>query len=55
MNTMKKARRAAPNSEGPRRPDRAPLARECAKLDPKSEQRLADEGMDAELEQWPEY
>ena len=35
--------------------DQAHLARECAKLDPKQEQRLAEEGMGSELEQWPEY
>jgi Arc/MetJ-type ribon-helix-helix transcriptional regulator len=31
------------------------LARECAKLDPLAEQALAEEGMDAELAEWPEY
>jgi Arc/MetJ-type ribon-helix-helix transcriptional regulator len=31
------------------------LARECAKLDPKIESRLAEEGLAAEVEQWPEY
>jgi len=31
------------------------LARECAKLDPTSEQDLAEEGMDSELSGWPEY
>lgn len=31
------------------------LARECRKLDPRAEQELAEEGMAAELEQWPEY
>jgi metal-responsive CopG/Arc/MetJ family transcriptional regulator len=31
------------------------LARECAKLDPEFEQRLADEGLSGELEQWPAY
>jgi Arc/MetJ-type ribon-helix-helix transcriptional regulator len=34
---------------------RTRLARECAKLDPKHEQRLADEGLGADLETWPEY
>ncbi len=34
--------------------DRSRLARECAKLDPAFEQRLADEGLAADLE-WPEY
>ncbi len=31
------------------------LARECAKLDPESEQRLAEEGMSAEVDNWPKY
>lgn len=31
------------------------LARECAHLDPKFEQALADEGLLAEKEEWPEY
>ncbi len=31
------------------------LARECAKLDPQNEQDLAEEGMDGELSEWPEY
>jgi metal-responsive CopG/Arc/MetJ family transcriptional regulator len=31
------------------------LARECRKLDPHAEQELAEEGMAAELDQWPEY
>lgn len=35
--------------------NRGRLARECAKLDPESEQRLAEEGMGAEVEVWPEY
>ncbi len=35
--------------------ERTRLARECTKLDPKEEQALAEEGMSAELEQWPEY
>jgi metal-responsive CopG/Arc/MetJ family transcriptional regulator len=35
------------------RVDRGRLARECAKLDQRSEQQLADEGLD--LDQWPEY
>lgn len=34
---------------------RTRLARECAKLDPKAEQELADEGIEQELETWPEY
>jgi len=31
------------------------LARECAKLDPEFEKALAEEGLSAEAEQWPEY
>ena len=31
------------------------LARECAKLDPEFEKALAEEGLSAEVEQWPEY
>lgn len=35
--------------------DGSRLARECAKLDTAEEQALADEGLGAEIEQWPEY
>ncbi len=31
------------------------LASECAKLDPKFEKALADEGLGAELDSWPAY
>ena len=31
------------------------LARECAKLDSKAEQALAEEGMSGEVAAWPEY
>jgi len=31
------------------------LATECSKLDPAFEQSLADEGLNEELESWPEY
>ena len=31
------------------------LAMECAKLDPKFEKALADEGLSQELNAWPEY
>ena len=34
---------------------RGRLARESAKLDPKEEKALAEEGLGAELEAWPEY
>jgi len=35
--------------------ERTRLARECAKLDRKFEQAMAEEGFGAELDQWPEY
>ena len=31
------------------------LANECAKLDPKAEKALAEEGMSKEVASWPEY
>ncbi len=31
------------------------LAQECAKLDPKFEQEMAEEGFVAEMDEWPEY
>lgn len=31
------------------------LAEECAKLDPKAEQDMAEEGLSNEIKQWPEY
>jgi Arc/MetJ-type ribon-helix-helix transcriptional regulator len=31
------------------------LAEECAKLDPKAEQALAEEGIAPEADAWPEY
>ena len=34
---------------------RTRLAEECAKLDPMEERRLADEGLAATGESWPEY
>lgn len=34
---------------------RTRLARECAKLDPREEQALADEGLAGSRETWPEY
>jgi len=34
---------------------RTRLAKECAKLDPKAEQAMADEALSAELKEWPEY
>jgi len=41
--------------EKPLRPDRERLAREAAKLDPKFEQAMADEGLSCDLEEWPKY
>ena len=35
--------------------DRSRLARECAKLDPEFEQKLADEGLEEDFAKWPEY
>ncbi len=35
--------------------DRRQLAAECAKLEAADEQRLADEGLGADLQAWPEY
>lgn len=35
--------------------EKSRLARECAKLESKLEQELAEEGMDGDLEKWPEY
>jgi len=37
------------------RMERGRLAAECAKLDPRAEQALAEEGMGGELAAWPEY
>ena len=34
---------------------RVRLARECAKLDPREERGMAEEGMQEELASWPEY
>ena len=35
--------------------DRSRLARECTKLDPEFEQKLADEGLEEDFAKWPEY
>jgi len=35
--------------------ERGRLARECAKLDRAFEQRMADEGLAGDLEEWPEF
>ena len=37
------------------RMEQSRLASECAKLDPKFEKTLAEEGLGLELETWPEY
>ena len=37
------------------RMERSRLASECAKLDPKFEKALAEEGLGQELEAWPKY
>ena len=37
------------------RMERSRLAVECAKLDPRLEQAMAEEGMEQELAAWPEY
>ena len=37
------------------RMDRTRLIRESAKLDPEYEQKLADEGLAEDFEEWPEY
>jgi metal-responsive CopG/Arc/MetJ family transcriptional regulator len=37
------------------RVNRSRLARECAKLDPKAEKALAEEGISQDMGQWPEY
>ncbi|MGH7136928.1 MAG: CopG family ribbon-helix-helix protein [Pirellulales bacterium] len=34
---------------------RSRLATECAKLDPRNEATFAEEGIEVELERWPEY
>jgi metal-responsive CopG/Arc/MetJ family transcriptional regulator len=42
-------------SEKLARLERSRLARECAKLDKKFEQSMAEEGLSAEVGEWPEY
>ena len=42
-------------SEKMARLEKSRLARECAKLDKAFEQTMADEGMTAGAEEWPEY
>jgi metal-responsive CopG/Arc/MetJ family transcriptional regulator len=37
------------------RMEKSRLSQECAKLDPKFEQTLAEEGFSSELEEWSEY
>jgi metal-responsive CopG/Arc/MetJ family transcriptional regulator len=38
-----------------KRLERTRLAQECAKLDPKYEQNMAEEGFSMEIDEWPEY
>lgn len=38
-----------------KRLERTRLATECAKLDPKYEQNMAEEGFSMEIDEWPEY
>ncbi|MBW1697690.1 MAG: ribbon-helix-helix protein, CopG family [Deltaproteobacteria bacterium] len=38
-----------------KRLERTRLAKECAKLDPKYEQNMAEEGFSMEIAEWPEY
>lgn len=35
--------------------DRTRLARECQKLDPRFEREMAEQGIHADVETWPEY
>jgi len=35
--------------------ERSRFARECAKLDPKFEKAMAEEGLTGDLSEWPEY
>jgi len=35
--------------------DRRRLAQECSKLDKRFEQAIAEEGLNSEIESWPEY
>ena len=35
--------------------NRSRLAKECSKLNPNFEQAMAEEGLSAEVKQWPEY
>ena len=37
------------------RVNKSRLARECAKLDPKFEKALAEEGISQDMSKWPEY
>ena len=42
-------------SEKLSRMDKTAFANECAKLNPKQERALADEGLSAEIAEWPKY
>ena len=49
------ARRLSAVVEDLERLGRTRLAEECARLDPREEAALADEGLAGSLETWPEY
>lgn len=38
-----------------KRLEKTRLERECAKLNPKFEQELSEEGFETEIDEWPEY
>lgn len=38
-----------------KRLERTRFAQECAKLDPKYDQNIAEEGFSMEIDEWPEY
>jgi Arc/MetJ-type ribon-helix-helix transcriptional regulator len=38
-----------------KRLERTRLVQECAKLDPKFEQNMAEEGFSMEIDEWPKY
>ena len=35
--------------------EKSRLSRECAKLNPQFEQALSEEGLETEIDEWPEY
>jgi hypothetical protein len=48
----RRAKKSSRERSAPR--DQERLAREVAKLDPKEEQAMANEGLSRDLEEWPE-